>query len=707
MLSSREIRPQTGFQNGMRRLKKDQTMRAIHSRFLAPLGFIVAVLACPSLTRALDVERVEWGFDGRVVPMALNLVTIEVANNAATPFEGDVILQQGAGMARVDLPLIEKGLYIEAYGRRRLQFFPYINEVFEEYTLVWGKKPEERYPISSAGSPLRSGRPATVLLTDAGTLRLTRSRLATFADADFPVSVSGTDGLAQVVLDHVPRWDGLRLQAFRDWIGGGGRVHILQGATGEYPRFPAPLESLNDPSDVTQLGNGQVLHHPITIAGIDDQFVDRALGLQRTEGAQDRNRFAYQYQPSNSLAPLLRDLTRPDHNWGLIYVLSFAYLLVVFPGCWLLGRRRADFRISYPALLAAVFVFSMAFRAVGQRGYGEETAWNAVGTARRVAPGRFMTEQWSNAFVTTGDVYTFRHKGEGQIYSSGGSSDTRSGACFNRPAAGIETEIPPFSSQTILHSAVVVAPDFDVQIVRQDLDSGSPNLEFSLSGQAPKLLSMHAAAGRHWITLNQSGDSLKTTSSTPLSSIAGTPNYYNYNRGDSQDQAVIYAQAELPLVLRDLNATSDSPGQQIDSPKGLSACTCLPRCPSSSSKWRAVQPSARGDCSTSSTSLSRIEGWRQAAVARSDGDGLHQFFVKRHCLVDHALHGKLALHHFRAASPMAGPGAALARGRECDGPAADCPKAGPASRSLRPSRSNTRRRNSWRSRESRGPSLPA
>ena len=60
----------------------------------------------------------------------------------------------------------------------------------------------------------------------------------------------------------------------------------------------------------------------------------------------------------------------------------------------------------------------MAFKTVGQRGYGEQTAWNAVGTAKRIAPGRFLAESWSNAFVTTGGMYTFKHKGEGQIYSS-------------------------------------------------------------------------------------------------------------------------------------------------------------------------------------------------------------------------------------------------------------------------------------------------
>lgn len=548
-------------------------MRAFQA-WLWSLAGLVGLLLSSSSAQAIDVERVEWGFDGHVVPMVFNLVTIEVANNSPTPFEGDITLQEGNGIVRSDLPLVEQQLYIEPFGRRRLQYFPFINEAWGEFQLVWGTKAEERMPIAGQSSPLRSGPRAAVLLRDAATSRQLRSKLPTFDEADFPISVAGMDALRALVLDHVPRWDGLRMQALRDWIGAGGQLHILKSITGEYPTFPAPLEALNEPSDSFSLGNGQVFHHAMNAAEISAEFIERTLGVRRQQedpGNRGYSNFEYQHQPSNSIAPLLRDLTRPDHNWTLIYILSFVYLLVVFPGCWLLGRRRADFRISYPALLGAVFIFSMTFEWVGRRGYNEETAWNAVGTARRVAPGRFLTETWSNAFVTEGGMYSFKHKGEGQIYSSGGSNDTRRGQCFNRPASGIETEIPPFSSQTIMHTGVVTAPDFDLQLRKLENEGQSVSMELELSGQVPQIHSMHAVHQNYRVMLTRNGSLLQSSGLSPLLSYVQNQQNYGYPgyRSSPGDAATIYTNAEMPLVARSVRLISETRTDELRAPDGM------------------------------------------------------------------------------------------------------------------------------------------
>jgi hypothetical protein len=530
-----------------------------------------AIAASAARAHALDVDPPEWGFDGHVVPMAFNIVTIGVRNSSNTPFEGDILLQEGNAALRGDLPLVEKGLYIEPGGYRRLQFFPFITESWVEYRLIWGEGDRERVSVAGNGYPLKTGPRAVVLLRDALTSRLLRARVPSFDESDFPIAAPGTDTLRGVVLDHVPRWDSLRLQAFRDWIGGGGRVHILRGANNEYPKFPAPLEALNEPSDSAPLGSGRVLHHPMTVGDMTDEFVTQTLGLvpRSPDDNQQANQYDYNFQPGNSIAPLLRELTRPDHNWGLIYFLSFIYLLVVFPGCWLLGRRRADFRISYPALLAAVFLFSMAFKTVGQRGYGEETAWNAVGTARRVAPGRFLTECWSNSFVTSGGMYTYSHNAEGQIYSSGGSNDTRRGACVNRPSAEITTEIPPFSSQLILNTGIVTAPDFDLKLTSLQGSGPSTSASFEISGAFPRLLSMHAAVGDQRLLLTQAGQSLVTGGVTPLSSTINANQNYGYNsyRGSVRDAALIYSSAENPLVARSLRLSGELQGNELRPPK--------------------------------------------------------------------------------------------------------------------------------------------
>jgi hypothetical protein len=514
-------------------------------------------LLTPAPASALDVDGFEWGYDGHVVQMSFNLLTIKVRNNSPTPFEGNILLQEGNAVTRTDLPLVERQLYIEPYGQRSLQFFPYVTEAWAEYTLVWGKREEESYTVAKqTNAPLRSGPRAVVFLRDAATSRQLRTKLPTFDEADFPISAAGMDSLKGIVLDHVPRWDPLRMQALRDWIGAGGRLYVLKMETGQYPQFPAPLEALNEPSDLVAVGNGQVLHRAIKTSEINDDFVS-SVGISRRPDDGNNpgyNDYQYRSQTSDSIARLLRGLTRPDHNWALIYFLSFIYLLVVFPGCWLLGRRRADFRISYPALLGAVFLFSMAFKTVGQRGYGEQTAWNAVGTVRRVAPGRFLTESFSNAFVTSGGMYAFKHAGEGQIYSSGGSNDTRRGECFNRPNAGIEIEIPPFSSQTFLHTGVVSAPDFNVDFKKAQEGGIGVDLEVELTGKIPTIHSMHAVYGNQHIALVRSGNVL--TSSGPLTALSSYSQSmntgYNPYQTTQTDPSSIYLSADLPLLVRDV-----------------------------------------------------------------------------------------------------------------------------------------------------------
>ena len=171
--------------------RRGRAMRASLARLWSFL-LIAGGLVCCSPAEALDVERIEWGFDGHVVPMVFNLVTIEVRNNTPTPFEGDVTLQEGSGVIRTDLPLIERQLYIEPYGSRRLQYFPFITEQYADFTLVWGDEAEERFPVSSRDERLSATGPrSVVLLRDASTSRQLRSKLPTFDEADFPISARG------------------------------------------------------------------------------------------------------------------------------------------------------------------------------------------------------------------------------------------------------------------------------------------------------------------------------------------------------------------------------------------------------------------------------------------------------------------------------------------------------------------------------------
>ena len=59
-------------------------------------------------------------------------------------------------------------------------------------------------------------------------------------------------------------------------------------------------------------------------------------------------------------------MTKPDHNWLLLHFMFWVYIAMVFPGCYILGKRYSDFRVVYAGLLGTVFLFSLLFSVVGQ-----------------------------------------------------------------------------------------------------------------------------------------------------------------------------------------------------------------------------------------------------------------------------------------------------------------------------------------------------
>jgi hypothetical protein len=147
------------------------------------------------------------------------------------------------------------------------------------------------------------------------------------------------------------------------------------------------------------------------------------------------------------LLRVLKGMTRPDHNWIVIHLMSVTYILVVFPGCWLIGRKWRDYRVTLGVLLAGVALFSLGFREVGRRGYGEETAVHTVAIARPLAGGGYDVTAWSNLFVTVGDDYVINQLGTGQLFSTAQESERVRGEIKNGAGGFFDVDIPPFSSR--------------------------------------------------------------------------------------------------------------------------------------------------------------------------------------------------------------------------------------------------------------------
>ena len=229
-------------------------------------AFVLWLMLAVKCHAALDVGKPLWGFDGKVLPNAFTVMSIEVGNRGAQPFDGDLVLRDLGSGAPLKL-----AVFLAPGTSRWVQFHPYVGGYVPGWKLTWndGREREE-----DMGQP-STGAPATVLLADPDAPGMRAVRMRLFAENLFPTTVSATDGLAAVVLDHQPRWDAPRREAFLDWVRRGGTVHLLPGADGAAVQFTDDFSPLNitGSADRQRIGAGLVVRHTITRAEMTEQWL--------------------------------------------------------------------------------------------------------------------------------------------------------------------------------------------------------------------------------------------------------------------------------------------------------------------------------------------------------------------------------------------------------------------------------------------------
>ena len=351
------------------------------------LAFSAAFAGAPAY--ALEVEEVVWGFDGQAVPYRFNPLSVLVSNPSPEPFDGTLRLRRTiTSRTYVGAPLVEP-LFLGPFSQKWVQFYPYVMND-GPWDLSWGRRRDEQYEIAAP----RHGDAPRVTLTDSGNLTRRASALKSFPDHLFPPTVAATGTLRTVALDDTPRWDPARIEAFRGWLYSGGVLHVFEN-DGRFPEFSGELAFLNTPVQRQRVGAGVVHRHQRSLADLDMEFIETVLN-ERQPQADSENTTESQYDAyggdwsvDSKLFSALKGITRPDHNWAVIHLMSLAYLALIFPGLYFLGGKRADYRLVFAATLGLAGLFSWAFSVVGRRGYDETTTVNSVAIAPRwkAAPG--------------------------------------------------------------------------------------------------------------------------------------------------------------------------------------------------------------------------------------------------------------------------------------------------------------------------------
>ncbi len=442
---------------------------------------LLAPVAC-----ALAIEEAIWGFDGRHVVLGRFVpLTVLVSNPTPKPFDGSVALHKSLGMGRLGARLVER-CYLGPFSSRWVQFYPYPTSQHETWVVSWGRGPRQRQDLRRP----EIGPPVSVLLDADDAAAGTRAALASFPEGRFPTTVAATSGLRAVVLDHAPAWDSARRRAFVQWLSAGGRLVLLQTPTGGQTGFDDELAVLNDPSETFRIGTGTVERHPIVRAALDDETV-RRLNLLPPPKTKERQRTQHwdAWTIESVLFEALQPLTRPKHNWVLIYVVSALYLVCIGPMHWWLTRRRLDYRAGLALPLVLVAVVGYGLFGIGRQGFGQGTKVHTLAYARPLnndapdtldALDALNVIQWTHVFASRGAYYTIRHGGTHSLYTTAQSHESVNGEIRNGRDGSFVVDIPLNSSRSFVHHGTIAAPVPRVRVVQWPGDAELADLVLSV-----------------------------------------------------------------------------------------------------------------------------------------------------------------------------------------------------------------------------------
>lgn len=551
----------------------------------------------PGSVFAIDIEEVVWGFNnqqtsGKCIPLSILL-----RNNTPEAFDEPVQLNRlQYGGSKTGAPLMRK-VFVAPFSSQWVQFYPYIIESYQEdWSLNWGPRFIYGQKLTRAANNISSDSRlnavrSRIILSRSDALVQKQGYFKQFPEELFPPSVTATDSLDEILIGHVPRWDAARKASFMDWLYQGGVVHLLpDDATGENLSFTSSMVELNSPLDSFRIGEGLVIRHTLKMSQMSENVLIAAVNkihdqeaeniLHRKPEARQSKTVTSQYSAqrygdiNSRLMHQLTDLTHPDHNWPLIYLMSFLYLFMIFPGCFLFNKRQKNsrYRNSLLFILFTVVCFSTIFWSIGKRGYGEKTTINSLLIAQPLPGNYFDTTCWINSFVTNGGKYQFISNGEGSIFTTAQDTERINGIIANGIDGFFQADIPAFSSRPFMYRIKVPSTKPECHIVDYELNRDG-NLEDLMLEFQPGLPANHSRIqilfreklysivqtkekNRSLFKLKQGGVIPVTTWRTKLNSDLGYGPRYAYGNQD-KDANEVYSKLYESLVIKSLDLTTE------------------------------------------------------------------------------------------------------------------------------------------------------
>lgn len=495
------------------------------------------------------VEHV-WGFDGRVQPGQFNPLSILLDNQTDESVEVTATLHRIQGMMNRSGGDYAQPLFLAPAARRWIQFYPYVansyqtewrlsindGDRFKNEELEKFQQPRPSYKLDTDNEEQL---PQVVILDRPGGVTSRPTSLKHMPENIFPPFATATFGLHTVFLDHVPDWELPRQEAFLSWLKQGGRLHLLKNGRNEVPRFSGELADLNQPMQRFTVGSGIVIRHDIQREAVTEQLVKRSVVLDVLKGPLDElekelqnaanqglNMGNYAETEASSIDESIfrsmRELTFPDHNWAIIFLLALCYIGLIFPGCFILSKKKhLHFLTTYGAIVGLSVVFSMLFLFIGRRGYGESTTLQTLAIARAEDGRNWSVFQWNAFFVTSGDDYQATGKNQQALFSTANTMDKEDVRISSLDGGSIAMRIPPFTSQTFVSRRRVGTEDWKLNIVDFQAQASSlVRLGIQTGDQFPA-----SDKSKYWVLLGRNIYEMKLNSETGQLQLLGGRKY--------------------------------------------------------------------------------------------------------------------------------------------------------------------------------------
>lgn len=420
------------------------------------------LLFAATIVSGLDVSEAKWGFDGQVVPNRFNLFSVLVANGSDEPFDGVIELYKFRGLESHVGAVYQTPCYVSPQATRWVQFYVYIDNEYDKWRLEWGRGPNDQKDFED---PPKLGAPAQVLLAGQDSPESVVSTFKQFPEELFPPTGTATSGLDSLLMDHAPRWEVAKRQAFLHWLRAGGKLHLLKDADGHYPVFSDELSILNSPVERQRVGGGVVVRHAATVRNIQKQDIEQGMVPPRDLRSNNPIIFA---ETANAFLSGLAQLSRRHYSWGWIFLLAIAYVALVGPGNLVWGRKLANYRLRIGLLLVTIAAFAWLFNAVGRRGQGELSVVHTLSYARAIDGNIYDVTQWINVFATHGADYKITHAAPENLYATGQDYESVNGLIQSGKQGEFMVDIPMFSRRGLIHEAEMKGAEIPVKIISWD-----------------------------------------------------------------------------------------------------------------------------------------------------------------------------------------------------------------------------------------------